>query len=59
MDLCETTAGIAGRTFEASYYINGDSIVVVSDLGIGRGEIGAFPMASSPRCCCATSSAAM
>ena len=43
MDLCETTAGIAGRTFEASYYINGDSIVVVSDLGIGRSEIGGLP----------------
>jgi hypothetical protein len=43
MDLCKTTACIAGRTFEASYYINSDNIVVASDLGIGRGEIGGLP----------------
>ncbi len=43
MDLCKTSACIAGRTYEASYHINGDDITVVSDLGIGRGKLGGVP----------------
>jgi hypothetical protein len=43
MDLCKTSACIAGRTYEASYHIDGDSLVAVSDLRIARGELGGLP----------------
>ncbi len=43
MNLCKTTACVAGRTFEATYHVDGNSLIVVSDLGIGRGELGGLP----------------